>query len=44
MTNFITGFIFGFFVATIGFTGIAQALDTGIEKVKNVSVKIDTGK
>ena len=44
MVNVIIGFVLGFFVATMGFTGIAQALDTGIEKVKNVSVKIDTGK
>ena len=44
MTNFITGFIFGFFVATVGFTGVAKALDNGIETVKNVSIKVDTGK
>jgi len=39
MFNFIIGCIFGFFVASIGFTGIAQALDTGIDKIKNVSVE-----
>jgi capsular polysaccharide biosynthesis protein len=44
MINLIIGFVFGFFVATVGFTGIAQALDNGIETVKNVSVKVDTGK
>jgi len=44
MINLIIGFVLGFFVATVGFTGIAQALDNGIETVKNVSVKVDTGK
>jgi len=41
MFNFIIGCIFGFFVASIGFTGIAQALDTGIDKIKNVSVSVE---
>ena len=44
MINFIIGFVLGFFVATVGFTGIAQALDNGIETMKTVSVKVDTGK
>ena len=44
MVNFIIGFVLGFFVATVGFTGIAQALDNGIETMKTVSVKVDTGK
>jgi hypothetical protein len=44
MFNFIAGCIVGFVIATVGFTGIAQALDNGIETVKNVSVKVDTGK
>jgi hypothetical protein len=44
MFNFIFGCILGFFVATMGFTGIAQALDNGIETMKTVSVKVDTGK
>jgi hypothetical protein len=44
MFNFIIGCVLGFFVATVGFTGVAQALDRGIETVKNVSVKVDTGK
>jgi|GEM_PF-2445883 len=44
MFNFIIGFILGFMVSTMGFTGIAQTLDRGIETVKNVSVKVDTGK
>ena len=44
MFNFIIGCVLGFFVATVGFTGVAQALDRGIETVKNVSVKVDAGK
>jgi hypothetical protein len=44
MFNFIAGCILGFVIATMGFTGIAQALDKTIETVKNVSVKVDTGK
>jgi capsular polysaccharide biosynthesis protein len=44
MINILVGFILGFFVATMGFTGVAQALDNGIETLKTVSVKVDTGK
>jgi hypothetical protein len=44
MINFIIGAVFGFFVATMGFTGIAQALDKGLETAKEVSIKVDTGK
>jgi len=44
MINVLIGFILGFFVATVGFTGVAQALDKGVETMKNVSVKVDTGK
>ena len=44
MVNFIIGCILGFTIATVGFTGIANALDKGIETAKSVSVKVDTGK
>lgn len=44
MFNFIAGCVLGFFVATMGFTGIAQALDKGLDTAKNISVKVDTGK
>jgi len=44
MINLIIGFILGFFVATVGFTGVAKALDNGVETVKNISVKVDAGK
>ena len=44
MFNFIAGIALGFFVATMGFAGVAQALDNGIETLKTISVKVDTGK
>jgi capsular polysaccharide biosynthesis protein len=43
MINVIIGFVLGFFVANVGFTGVAQALDKGIETAKTISVKVDTG-
>ena len=43
MINFIIGCILGFFIATVGFTGIAQQLDRVIDTAKTVSVKVDTG-
>ena len=44
MINFIAGVVLGFMVATVGFTGIARALDKTIDTVKTVSIKVDTGK
>jgi hypothetical protein len=41
MINFIIGCVLGFVVATMGFTGIAQALDNGINTVKNVNVSVE---
>jgi capsular polysaccharide biosynthesis protein len=43
MINVIIGFVLGFFVATVGFTGVAQALDKGVETMKTISVKVDNG-
>ena len=37
MRNFIIGTIFGIVVATIGFSGVAKMLDSGVEKVKAVA-------
>jgi hypothetical protein len=42
MINFFCGVAIGFFVATYGVAGVAQALDKGIETVK--SVQITAGK
>ena len=44
MFNFIAGVILGYLVASVGFTGIAQALDKTVDTVKTISVKVDTGK
>lgn len=44
MFNFIAGIVLGFFVATMGFTGIAQALDKVLDTAKTVSVKVDSSK
>jgi capsular polysaccharide biosynthesis protein len=43
MINVIIGFVLGFFVASVGFTGIAASLDKGIETIKTISVKVDNG-
>ena len=40
----IIGFIFGFIVANVGFSGVAATLDNGIANVKNMSVKIEEKK
>jgi hypothetical protein len=42
MIQFIVGAVFGFFVATIGFSGIVNALDSGVDKVKNTTVQVET--
>jgi len=38
MTNFFIGAALGFFVATYGVTGVASALDKGIETAKSVKI------
>ena len=40
MKGFIAGTIFGLVLATVGFSGIARILDTGVEKVKSTSVEM----
>jgi hypothetical protein len=42
MINFVVGFVLGFIVATTGFTGFAQMMDSGINKVKNTSISVDS--
>ena len=37
MRNFIVGTIFGIVIATIGFSGVARLLDSGVNKVKSVA-------
>jgi hypothetical protein len=42
MINMIVGFMLGFFVATMGLSGVAQAIDSVIDKVKTTSVTIES--
>ena len=42
MVNFVIGFVLGFIIATTGFTGFAQLMDSGIDKIKNTSISVDT--
>ncbi len=37
MTKFFAGFVLGIIVATIGFSGMARLLDSGVEAVKEKS-------
>ena len=41
MINFIIGCILGFVVASVGFTGIAKALDNGLDTAKNISINVE---
>jgi uncharacterized membrane protein YtjA (UPF0391 family) len=34
MINFIIGFVLGIVVSSIGFTGIAQVADQGVQKIQ----------
>lgn len=35
MKNFLLGTVFGIVVATVGFSGLARMLDSGVTKVKD---------
>ena len=37
MKGFILGTIFGIVICTVGFTGVAKILDTGVNKVQEYS-------
>ena len=37
MTKFISGFILGIVVCTVGFTGVARMFDNGVSKVQEVA-------
>ena len=41
MGNFIAGTIFGIIVSTIGFSGVARVLDTGVDKTKVIVEKLE---
>lgn len=38
--RFVTGFILGLIVATVGFSGVARMLDNGIDRVKTQSQEL----
>lgn len=40
MTKFLVGFLLGVVVATIGFTGVARLLDSGVDAVKEKSQEL----
>jgi hypothetical protein len=40
MTKFVVGFVLGVIVATIGFSGVARLLDSGVEVVKEKSQEL----
>lgn len=40
MKMFIAGTIFGLVLATVGFSGIARMLDTGVDTIKEKSVEM----
>ena len=42
MINMIAGFVLGFFVATMGLTGVAKAIDSVIDKVKTTSITVES--
>jgi hypothetical protein len=42
MINIIVGFVLGFFVATMGLTGVAKAVDGVIDKVKTTTITIES--
>lgn len=39
MLNFIFGTIFGIVISTVGFSGVARMLDSGIEKTKSIATE-----
>jgi hypothetical protein len=41
MINFIIGCVLGFVVATVGFSGVAQSLDKGIEIIKSTNITVE---
>jgi hypothetical protein len=41
MVNFIIGIIVGFFIATYGISGVAQAVDGGLKTIKNINISVE---
>jgi hypothetical protein len=42
MVNLIAGFVLGFFVATMGLSGVANAIDSVIDKIKTTSISVES--
>jgi len=42
MINMIAGFILGFFVATMGLTGVAKSIDSVIDKIKTTNITVES--
>lgn len=40
MMKFITGFVLGVIVASVGFTGIARMLDRGVDTIQQTSKEL----
>lgn len=40
MKSFVVGVVIGIIIATVGFGGVAQILDHGVNKVKTVSQEL----
>ena len=39
MMNLLIGFVLGVIVSTIGFTGVAQYADAGVNKIKEITTE-----
>lgn len=42
MINIIIGFILGFYVATVGVTGVAQTIDSGVKFIQSTNIHVET--
>ena len=41
MKTFIIGTIFGLVLATVGFSGVIQSLDKGVDIIKSINVSVE---
>ena len=42
MIKLAAGFALGFYVATIGVSGVAHAIDEAVEKIKSTNISLET--
>lgn len=40
MTNFIVGFVLGLIVATVGFSGVARIMDSGVQTIQQTTKEL----